>query len=263
MRALTISGSDSGGGAGLQADLKTFERFGAFGTSAVTLITAQNTCGVTAIHLLPPDLVQHQILAVLDDIGADAIKTGSTGSAEIIEVIAQTLNAHTGVSSGQVPLVVDPVMVSKHGDPLLADSASKAMRTHLIPLATLITPNLHEASALLGRPVVSVADMEQAAAELTQLGCQAALITGGALAGDEATDVLYADGALHHFSAPHLDTPNTHGTGCTYSAAITALMAAHTPLLEAVAQARSYIQRAIATAPEIGVGTTGPVNHRA
>lgn len=257
-RALTISGSDSGGGAGLQADLKTFERFEVFGTSAVTLITAQNTQGVRDVHLLPPEAIATQIAAVLEDIGADAIKTGSTGSAAIILGIAAMLDAHR-----EVPLVVDPVMVSKHGAPLLPEDAAEAMRDQLIPLASLITPNLHEASALLGRPVTTVDEMEDAARELhATLGPGAVLITGGALEGDEAVDVFCAEGQLMRFGAPHLGGANTHGTGCTYSAAITALLARGLPLTDAIQQARDYIQRAIATAPGVGSGV-GPVNHRA
>jgi hydroxymethylpyrimidine/phosphomethylpyrimidine kinase len=253
--ALTIAGSDSSGGAGIQADLKTFHRFGVYGASALTLITAQNTVGVREVHLLPPELVAKQIAAVAEDLEVRAAKTGALGSAELIESVAN------GVVQHSIPnLVVDPVMISKHGDALLAEEAVQALKRRLFPRAALVTPNLHEASALLGRPVETEERMRDAARALRDLGAEAVLVKGGHLPGDEAVDLLYDGAEFVRLSAPRVDTPHTHGTGCTYSAAITALLARGETLVDAARGAKDFITRAIRSAPGLGHGY-GPVNH--
>jgi len=252
--ALTIAGSDPSGGAGLQADLKTFHQHGVYGMAAVTLITVQNTQSVTRVELLDPQLVRQQVEAVLADIPPGAIKTGALGSAAIIEVIASLrLNA---------PLVVDPVMVSKHGHALLAPDAQHALKTKLLPVTTLLTPNTQEAAALLGTPVETLAQAEAAAVALSKLGPKAVLVKGGHLTGPEAIDVLYVDGRVLHVSSPRLDTKHTHGTGCTYSAAITAGLAKGQSLEAAVRAAKAWLTRALASPPLVGHGI-GPVNHLA
>ena len=253
--ALTIAGSDSGGGAGIQADLKTFHRFGVYGTSALTLITAQNTLGVWEVHLLRPELVSKQIEVVAVDFEVSAAKTGALGSQELIEAVA------AGVEEHAIPnLVVDPVMISKHGDPLLAKGAVDALQCLLFPRASLVTPNLHEAAKLLGRPVDSEDRMRDAARSVRDLGAAAVLVKGGHLPGEEAVDLFYDGAEFVRLAAPRIDTPHTHGTGCTYSAAITALLARGETLVDAVRQAKDFISRAIASAPGLGHGH-GPVNH--
>ena len=253
--ALTIAGSDSSGGAGIQADLKTFQRFGVYGASALTLITAQNTLGVQEVHLLPPELVAKQIAAVADDFDLRAAKTGALGSAELIEVVANMVVQHC------IPnLVVDPVMISKHGDALLAEEAVGALIRRLFPRAALVMPNLHEAGALLGRPVETEERMRDAARALCDLGAAAVLVKGGHLSGHEAVDVLYDGTEFVRLSAPRIDTAHTHGTGCTYAAAITALLARGETLIDAARRAKDYMTRAIRSAPGLGHGY-GPVNH--
>ncbi len=253
--ALTIAGSDSGGGAGIQADLKTFHHFGVYGTSALTLITAQNTVGVSEVHLLQPELVAKQIEVVAGDFELRAAKTGALGSEELIEVVA------AGVEEHAIPnLVVDPVMISKHGDPLLAKGAVDVLRGRLFPRAALVTPNLHEAAELLGGPVESEQQMQDAARAVCDLGAAAVLVKGGQLPGEEAVDLFYDGAAFVRLAAPRIDTPHTHGTGCTYSAAITALLARGEKLADAVRQAKDFISRAIASAPGLGHGH-GPVDH--
>jgi len=253
--ALTIAGSDSGGGAGIQADLKTFHHFGVYGTSALTLITAQNTLGVREVQLLRPELVAKQIEAVAGDFELCAAKTGALGSEELIEAVAASVSEHA------IPnLVVDPVMISKHGDPLLPTGAIDALQRRLFPRAALVTPNLHEAAELLGRPVESEEQMRDAALSVHDLGAAAVLVKGGQLPGEEAVDLLYDGAAFTRLSAPRIDTPHTHGTGCTYSAAITALLARGETLHDAVRQAKDFISRAIANAPGLGHGH-GPVDH--
>lgn len=250
--ALTIAGSDPSGGAGLQADLKTFHQFGVYGMAAVTLITVQNTQSVTRVESLDADLVRQQVEAVLADIPPGAIKTGALGSAAIIEVIASLrLNA---------PLVVDPVMVSKHGHALLAPDAQHALKTKLLPVTTLLTPNTQEAAALLGTPVDTLAQAQSAAIALAKLGPKAVLVKGGHLTGPDAIDVLYVEGRVLHISSPRLDTKHTHGTGCTYSAAITAGLAKGQTLEDAVRTAKAWLTRALASPPLVGHGI-GPVNH--
>ncbi len=254
-RALTVAGSDSGGGAGIQADLKTFHRFGVYGTCAVTLVTVQNTRGVQEVMLLGPDLVAAQIAAVAEDIGLDAAKTGALGSAAIVEAVAGAVERHA-----VRPLVVDPVMISKHGARLLDADAVRALRERLLPRATLLTPNLAEAAALLDARVENEREMAEAARALRSLGPQAVLIKGGHLPGPEAVDLLWDGREQLRLAAPKIDTPHTHGTGCTYSAAITARLALGDDLPRAVRAAREFVTRAIQRAPKLG-GGRGPVDH--
>jgi len=251
--ALTIAGSDSGGGAGIQADLKTFAVLGVHGTSALTAITAQNTRGVTDILELPASLVREQIDAVVEDMGVDAAKTGMLSSAAIIEVVADAIARH-----GLGKLVVDPVMVAKGGAKLLRDDAVAALRARLVPLAAVLTPNLPEAGVLLGRRVASVAERAHAARDLVAMGARAAVVKGGHADGD-VTDVFFDGSRLVELEAERIATSNTHGSGCVFSAAITAAMARGAEPLEAVREAKSFVTRAIARSLEIGHGH-GPVN---
>ena len=253
--ALTIAGSDPSGGAGLQADLKTFHQFGVYGEAAVTLITVQNTLRVERVECLDAELVRQQIRAVVEDIRPGAAKTGALGNAAIVETVAE-LAGEFGF-----PLVVDPVMISKHGAPLMAEDARRVLRERLLPRAFLLTPNLAEAEALAGFEIHGVEDMRRAAARIAEMGARAVLVKGGHLAG-AAIDVLLADGEWFEFSAPRLETRHTHGTGCTYSAAITAELAKGTALVEAVRRAKHFITEAIRTNPGLGSGA-GPVNHHA
>ena len=250
MTALTIAGSDSSGGAGIQADLKTFHRLGVYGQSAVTLITVQNTRGVTAVHLLPVELVLGQIDAALSDIGANAVKTGALGSPALIEAIAERLR------NERIPLVVDPVLISKHGHALAGPEAVAALNA-LLPLATVVMPNWHEAAALSGRPVANVAQARDAAHALVDGGVRAVLMKGG---GDSADDLLVTSQAEVVLPGLRVPTRNVHGTGCTYSAALTANLAKGLPLAEAAMHAKAFIAHAIVTAPGLGEGY-GPVNH--
>lgn len=253
-RALTIAGSDSGGGAGIQADLKVFFALGCHGMSALTALTAQNTVGVTGVSEVSPEFVIAQVDAVAADIGVDAAKTGMLASAEIVEAVAKAVSANEITK-----LVVDPVSVSKHGNRLLSDDAVGALRTTLFPLATVITPNLHEAGALLGRSVGSREDMHRAAEDLLALGPHAVLVKGGHLEGEDATDVyLDADG-LTEIGGPRYETKDTHGTGCALSAAIAARLAHGDDLLDAVRFAKEFVAGAIAHGLRIGRGF-GPVN---
>ncbi len=254
-RLLTIAGSDSGGGAGIQADLKTFAAHGAYGMSVVTAVTAQNTIGVTAVHEVPPEIVAAQIDAVLGDIGADAIKIGMVASAPIARAVADRLRAHRGL-----PVVLDPVMVAQSGDALLRDDAVAALRDELLPLATVVTPNLPEAERLTGRPLRDEAERASAARALAASG-PAALVKGGHDASAPLiVDLLWHDGELHRFAHPRIPTPSTHGTGCTLSSAIAARLARGEAVPRAVAGAISYLQRALAAAYPIGRGQ-GPVDH--
>ena len=251
--ALTIAGSDSGGGAGIQADLKTFAALGVHGTSAVTAITAQNTLGVTAVHEIPPAIVVAQIDAVAADLGVAAAKTGMLSSAPIIEAVAGALRAH-GISL----LVVDPVMVAKGGARLLRDDAVDALREVLLPLAAVVTPNLPEAEVLLGHPVETLAERHEAARDLVRMGARAAVVKGGHAEGD-AVDVYADAGQTFELTAPRIHTANTHGSGCTFSAAITSYLAMGLPPDESVRRAKAFISSAIAAAIEVGKGH-GPVN---
>ena len=254
--ALTIAGSDSGGGAGIQADLKTFHQFGVFGMSAVTAVTAQNTLGVRAWRPVPPELVAQQIDAVATDLPPLAVKTGMLGTAEIVTAVADCLQRHR-LSN----YVLDPVMVATSGVRLLDRDAERWIVQRLIPLATVVTPNLEEAATLIQEEVRNPDQMTRAGRALLKLGARAALITGGHLAGDEIVDVLVAEGgATQCFAHARVDTTSTHGTGCTLSAAIAAGLAQGRPLGQAVADAVAFVQRAIAAAPGLGAGH-GPLNH--
>ncbi len=255
--ALTIAGSDPSGGAGLQADLKAFQRFGVYGMAAPTLLTVQNTLGVRRVELLPPQFVYEEIAAIAQDLPVHAAKTGALGSAAIIAKVAEAVERF-----GIQPLVVDPVMVAKSGDPLLDPSAVSTLVEGLFPLATLITPNRMEAEALLGRPIRDLEEAEEAALSLLDLGPKAVLLKGGHLEGAESVDLLATRQGLKPFPAPRIPTRNTHGTGCTLSAAIAALLALGKPLEEAVAEAKAYLTRALMTAPPLGHGH-GPLNHLA
>jgi hydroxymethylpyrimidine/phosphomethylpyrimidine kinase len=248
--ALTIAGSDSGGGAGIQADLKTFTAFGVFGMSAITAITAQNSLGVAGVFNLPPDFVSKQIDAVLGDFGADAIKIGMLSTAEIANVVAARLRPYR-----RVRIVVDPVMIAKSGDALLQPSARAALVREVLPLAWVVTPNLHEAAALAELPVESEADMEAAARRIHTLGPAHVLVKGGHLK-DSATDILWDGRAFTRFPAARVDSSNTHGTGCTFAAAIAAGLARGRELRDAIAEAKAYVTAAIRDgfAPGRGVG---------
>ena len=255
--ALTIAGSDSGGGAGIQADLKTFSALGVYGASVITAVTAQNTRAVTAVEAVSPVLIRAQIEAVFADLPPQAVKTGMLGDSQTICTVADSLAAVA------LPyLVIDPVMVAKSGDKLLADAAIATLRERLIPLATLITPNLPEAGELLGRSVTTRDDMPQAAADLLALGCHAVLLKGGHLAGDASDDLLLTTGGATWLSAARHPGKNTHGTGCTLSAAITAGLARGLALVDAVHAAKDYIGAAIAAADRLHVGSGhGPLHH--
>lgn len=254
-RAMTIAGSDSGGGAGIQADLKTFNALRVFGTSAITALTAQNTEGVRDVHLVPPEMVAAQIDAVLDDIGTDAAKTGMLGTTAIVEAVAERIR-YWRDRLGPFPLVVDPVMIAKSGAPLLDEPARDAVRRLLLPLATVLTPNRHEAEELSGIPVRSLDDARRAARALHALGARWAVVKGGHVAEDaaEAVDVVYDGREWHLLRAPRIVTRSTHGTGCTFSAAITAYLARGYPVLRALQEAKAYITEAIRRAPAIGRG---------
>lgn len=250
--ALTIAGSDPSGGAGIQADLKTFHQFGVYGEAVITLLTVQNTRTVSRVHTLSADLVTEQIQAVIADIPPAAAKTGALGNIEIIETVAALAEFF------DFPLIVDPVMVSKHGARLLAPEAETALRLKLLPRAFLVTPNLHEAEALTGLSIRAKEDMPAAAQRLLEFGCPNVLIKGGHLPG-QPVDLLYGQDGGHFFEGARVETRHTHGTGCAYSAAITAGLALGRSLREAVAQAKDFVQRAIETAPGLGAGN-GPLN---
>lgn len=253
-RILTIAGSDSGGGAGIQADLKTVTVLGGFGMSVLTALTAQNTREVTAVHPVPPDFVLRQIEAVASDIGVDAAKTGMLASREIVEAVAE------GVRRFEIrPLVVDPVLLSKGGHPLLADDARESLVRLLFPLATLVTPNLPEARLLSGLPVDTEEERRRAARALHEQGAGAVLIKGGHGFGSEAVDLLFDGVSFTEFSAPRIRTPNTHGTGCTYSAAIATFLAKGFGLARAVQSAKDFLTDAIRFSLTLGTGH-GPTN---
>ena len=250
--ALTIAGSDPSGGAGLQADIKTFQQHGVYGMSVVTLITVQNTESVDAVVVLDPDLILKQLQAVISDIPPLAAKTGALGSPEIVDAISMR------ASNFDFPLIVDPVMLSKHKAALLSPEAVNVLRKQLLPFAYLITPNIHEAEILSELNVEDVNAMERAAVSIAKLGPKHVLIKGGHLEG-EATDVLYFEKQIYRFPTPKIHTQHTHGTGCVYSAAITSQLARRTGLLKAVKNSKEFITQAIRTAPELGRGH-GPLN---
>ena len=253
-KAMTIAGSDSGGGAGIQADLKTFSALGVYGSSTLTAITAQNTVGVTAVHEIPIDIIVAQINAVLSDIGADAVKTGMLASSAIVETVAEEMERHQ-VSR----LVVDPVMVAKSGDRLLREDAVEALRTRLVPLAAVVTPNIPEAEALTGLKIETDEDVRRAAEAIVQLGARAVVVKGGHREGP-ATDLFYDGARFQEFSAPRIDTVNTHGTGCTFASAVAAGLAKGLEVVESVELAKDYVTEAIRRSFPVGQGH-GPLNH--
>jgi hydroxymethylpyrimidine/phosphomethylpyrimidine kinase len=255
-RVLAIAGSDSGGGAGIQADIKTITMLGGYAASAITALTAQDTLGVQAIHMVPPEFVARQIAVVLDDIGADAVKTGMLGDAAMIEAVVGALARH----APWVPLVVDPVMVAKGGAALLRSDAVGALIQHLLPRASLLTPNLPEAEALCGFAVPDLDAMHRAAAALLRMGVPAVLLKGGHLPGDQVVDLLMTAEGGETFGAPRIASRHTHGTGCTLASAVATGLAQGMALRDAVLRARAYVRAAIAAAPEIGKGH-GPLNH--
>ena len=258
-RALTIAGSDSGGGAGIQADLKTFAALGCYGMSVITALTAQNTVGVSGIHPVPPEFVARQIDAVLQDIGADAVKIGMLHSPRIIHTVAERLSFH-----GVRKIVLDPVMVAKSGDRLLEDEAVGALKRSLIPMAALITPNLSEAAILLGREVAGITQMQEACKALAELGSAAVLLKGGHLGTERSSDVLYIreDDVVRVLETPRIDTGNTHGTGCTLSSAIAAYLARGFQLDQAVRRAKAYLTDALKAGAEYHLGHGhGPLHH--
>jgi hydroxymethylpyrimidine/phosphomethylpyrimidine kinase len=254
-RVLIIAGSDSGGGAGIQADIKTVTALGGYAATAITAITAQNTLGVFAIHPLPPDLVMAQARAVLDDIGADAFKIGMLGDAAMVEVVAGILDGAPGI-----PAVIDPVMIAKGGAALLPDAAVSAVRALMIPRAALLTPNAPEAAALTGLAVETTDDLRRAGEALLAAGAAAVLMKGGHVAGETVTDVLMTPAGETTLEGPRIDTRHTHGTGCTLASACAAGLAQGLPLDRAVARAWAYVARAIRTAPGLGAGH-GPLDH--
>ncbi|GAB3358340.1 MULTISPECIES: bifunctional hydroxymethylpyrimidine kinase/phosphomethylpyrimidine kinase [Giesbergeria] len=258
VRVLSIAGSDSGGGAGIQADLKTFSALGCYGMTAITAITAQNTQGVRAIHGVPPEILQAQIAAVVEDIGVDAVKIGMLHSPEVVRVVAEAIRSY------QLPhVVLDPVMVASSGDRLMAGETVQVLVEELFPLAQVVTPNLDEASLLLGYAIEGVHTLDMAASSLLSLGASAVLLKGGHLVGDTVVDLLaQTDGPVLRWQSPRIATGNSHGTGCTLSSALAAYLALGHPLPEAVGQARRYILGAIAAGAQVCTGQGhGPLNH--
>lgn len=255
-RVLIAAGSDSGGGAGIQADIKTVTALGGYAATAITALTAQDTHGVHGIHPVPVEFIARQMELVLADIGADAIKTGMLGDGPVIETVAAVIAER----ASKIPFVLDPVMVAKGGARLLDESASDILRERLLPLAAVVTPNIPEAEVLLGRPIETVADMEKAARDLVAMGPAAALVKGGHMPGRTVTDVLADGGDVTRYDSPRIDTTSTHGTGCTLASAIACGIAQGLVLERAVVRARAYVLRAIETAPGIGHGH-GPLNH--
>ena len=253
-KAMTIAGSDSGGGAGVQADLKTFAALGVYGASTLTAITAQNTVAVTAVHDIPTDVITAQIDAVLTDIGADAVKTGMLSSSDIIECVCEALEVH-----GVQRLVVDPVMIAKSGDALLREDAIGSLRTRLLPLAMVVTPNIPEAEALTETTIVSDADVRRAAEAIVGMGARSVVVKGGHREGP-ATDLFYDGKEFKEFTAPRFDTVNTHGTGCTFASAVAAGLARGMVVTDAVALAKDYVTEGIRLSFSIGQGH-GPLNH--
>jgi hydroxymethylpyrimidine/phosphomethylpyrimidine kinase len=257
--ALTIAGSDSSGGAGIQADIKTFSSLGCYAMSVITALTAQNTTGVRAIHAVPPEFAAEQLEAIFTDIPPDSVKIGMLYSAELIETVARMLTKHRARN-----IVLDPVMAAQSGDSLLKEEAVEALKTHLMPMASVITPNLPEAEILLGSHITNIAGMEKAAGDLAQFGSESILVKGGHLEGDESTDILFipSRNRLVHIRGVRVKTRNNHGTGCTLSSAISSFLAHGLPLEEAVLKAKDYLTSAMeaGAAYEIGKGH-GPVHH--
>ena len=257
-RLLAIAGSDSSGGAGIQADIKTATALGAYAMTAITAVTAQDTTGVHAVELMPPDLVAAQIRACLDDIGADVIKIGMLGSAEIARAVAEVLHA----KAAGIPIVLDPVLASTSGTALLDEAGVKVLREHLIPLSALVTPNLPEAEMLTGVSCADDAGIRRAGESFLAMGAKAVLIKGGHGRGEQLVDTLITPEGRDAFAFPRIDTPHTHGTGCTYATAIAVGLAEGRDLEDAIVRAVHYLRSAIETAPGLGRGH-GPLNHRA
>jgi len=257
-KALTIAGSDSGGGAGIQADLKTFAALGVFGTSAITALTAQNTVRVEGVYAIPSDFVARQIDAVAEDIGADAVKTGMLSNSQIIETVAAKIAEH-----GLQPLVVDPVMIAKSGDALLEPEARDTLISSLLPLATVVTPNLPEAEVLCGFPITDMEGMRRAAVAIHSRGPRCVVVKGGHLQGTGFSTDLYYDGEhFEELSEARINTRNTHGTGCTFASAIAARLALGDEMLDAVRAAKRYVSRVLAASRGLQIGHGhGPMNH--
>lgn len=256
-RVLVIAGSDSGGGAGIQADIKTVTALGGYAATAITAVTAQNTTGVSAVHPVPADIVTGQIGAVLSDIGADVIKIGMLNDQATIEAVASILKQN----ASDIPIVLDPVMVAKGGHSLLAENATETLKKQLLPLARILTPNVPEAEVMTGVQVQNADDMKQAALKLMDEGAGAVLLKGGHLPGAELTDVLIDENRKEEsFTSARIDTPHTHGTGCTLASAIATGLAQNMNVHDAVVRARAYVHKAIKSAPGLGAGH-GPLNH--
>ncbi len=255
-RVLIAAGSDSGGGAGIQADIKTVTALGAYAATAVTALTAQNTEGVAAIHAVPPDFIGEQMRMVLEDIGADSLKTGMLHNAAVIDAVADAIEAY----APGIPLVVDPVMVAKSGARLLDAGATGTLMRRLPTLATVITPNVPEAEVLCSKAIGSIDEMMQAAELLRTIGARAVLLKGGHMPGDSITDLLADEDGIEVFESPRIETIHTHGTGCSLASAIAAGLAQGLGLRDAVVRARAYLHEAIRTAPGFGKGH-GPINH--
>jgi hydroxymethylpyrimidine/phosphomethylpyrimidine kinase len=255
-RVLIVAGSDSGGGAGVQADIKTVTALGGYAATAITALTVQNTLGVSAVHAAPPEIVAAQIRAVLEDIGADAIKTGMLGDAATVETVAAALDAH----APDIPVIVDPVMIAKGGHALLTPGAIDTVRALMLPRAALVTPNAPEAAALTGIMVNDLDSQRRAGARLLELGAATALVKGGHIAGAVIRDVLVTADGVEIFEGPRIETRATHGTGCTLASAIAVKLAQGGSLPEAVHAAREYLLEAIRRAPGLGAGH-GPVDH--
>ena len=253
--ALTIAGSDSGGGAGIQADLKTFHQFGVYGTSAIVALTAQNTRGVRSVHAIPAEMVSAQLAALAEDLPPAALKTGMLASAKVVGQVAAAIREY-----GWTRVVVDPVMAATSGDRLLEPGADAVILEQLLPLATLVTPNLEEAAILSGMPVDDVTSMERAGRRILESGARAVLVKGGHLPGATLVDVLVTAQGIQRFAHPRLPTTSTHGTGCTLSAAVTAGLALGRDLETAVSDALDYVHRALLAAPGLG-GSHGPLQH--
>ncbi|MFH0765781.1 MAG: bifunctional hydroxymethylpyrimidine kinase/phosphomethylpyrimidine kinase [Calditrichota bacterium] len=254
-KALTIAGSDCSGGAGIQADLKTFAAFGVYGMSALTAVVAENTVGVQAVFELPIDIIQEQIKSVVNDIPPDAVKIGMLSRPEVVHAVADAIR-----SFNLQNVVLDPVLIAKNGCPLTNKTAVHAIKESLLSLATVVTPNLYEVEALLNRRIETIAEMKDAAATLYELGQNWIVIKGGHLSGDKATDVAYNGKEYYLLDSPRINTPNTHGTGCTFSSAIAAGLAKGVDPLSAIRRAKEYIQAAIKNSLNFGRGH-GPTNH--
>ncbi len=255
-RVLIIAGSDSGGGAGIQADIKTVTSLGGYAATAITAVTAQNSLGVQAIHSLPVDLIREQIISVLDDIGADVIKTGMLFSSEVTNMVAALMDER-GINE---PVIIDPVMVATSGDSLAATNLAESIIENLVPRATLITPNLSEAEALTGLEVVDLDGMRRAAEKLMAMGAGAVLVKGGHLKHDTLHDFYLGDNFEHVFTSKRIDSRNTHGTGCTLASAIACGLAQGQTMIKSIEQAREYVIEAIKQAPNLGQGD-GPMGH--